>query len=57
MDKQAVHAAGTFNQAPSQQLPDENHKQKDGSIQKKACPELVSSYNKNMSGVSVLHIL
>ena len=51
MDKKAVHAAGTFTQAPSQQLPEVNRKQKDGTIQKIACPELVSSYNKYMGGV------
>ena len=51
MDKKAVHAAGTFTQAPSQQLPEVNRKRKDGTIQKIACPELVSSYNKYMGGV------
>ena len=50
MDKKAVHAAGTFTQAPSQQLPEVNRKRKDGTIQKIACPELVSSYNKYMGG-------
>jgi len=34
MDKEAVHAAGTFNHAPSQQHPDVNHQQKYGTIEK-----------------------
>ena len=38
-------------QAPAQQLPEVNRKQRDGTIQKVACPELVSSYNKSMGGV------
>lgn len=52
MDKKAVHAAGTFTQAPSQQLPEVKHKQKDGTIEKIACPELVSSYNLYIGGVN-----
>ena len=41
MDKKAVDAVGTYTQAPSQQLPEVNRKQKDGTIQKKPVPELV----------------
>jgi len=51
MDKKAVHVAGTYTQAPAQQLPEVNCKQRDSTIQKVACPELVSSYNKYMGGV------
>ena len=51
MDKKALHAAGTYTKAQSQQVQEVNHKQKDGTIQKIACPELVVSYNKYMGGV------
>lgn len=51
MDKKVVHVAGTYTQAPAQQLPEVNRKQWDGTIQKVACPELVSSFNEYMGGV------
>lgn len=51
IDKKAVHAAGTYTQAPSQELAEVNRKQKDGTIQKIPCPELVSCYNMYMGGV------
>ena len=51
MDKKAVHATGTYTQAPAQQLPEVNRKQQNGTIEKIPCPELVSSYNTYMGGV------
>ena len=51
MDKKPVHAAGTYTQAPADNLPEVNRKQKDGTIQKIKCPKLVASYNKFMGGV------
>ena len=46
-----MHATGTYTQAPAENLPEVKRKQKDGTIQKISCPELVSSYNKYMGGV------
>ena len=51
MDKKAVHATGTYTQAPTEQLPEVNRKQRDGTIEKIPCPELISSYNTYMGGV------
>lgn len=51
MDKKAVHATGTYPQAPGQQLPEVNREQQNGTIEKIPCPELVSSYNTYMGGV------
>ena len=51
MDKKAVHATGTYTQAPAQQLPEVNRKQQDGTIEKIPCLESVSSYNTYMGGV------
>lgn len=50
-DQKAVHATGTYTQAPAENLPEVKRKQKDGTIQKISCPELVSSYSKYMDGV------
>ena len=51
MDKKAVHAAGTYTQAPQENLPEINRKQKDGKLQRITCPQLISSYNTYMGGV------
>ena len=51
MDKKAVHAAGTYTQAPEENLPEVNWKQKDGTLQRITCPQLISLYNTYMGGV------
>ena len=51
MDKKAVHATGTYTQAPTEHIPEVNRKQRDGTIEKILCPELISSYNTYMGGV------
>lgn len=51
MDKKAVHAAGTNQKAPSDDLPTVNRRKKDGTVEQVPCPETVSSYNAHMGGV------
>ena len=51
MDKKAVHAAGTYTQAPQENLPEVNWNQKDGTLERINCPQLISSYNTYMGGV------
>ena len=52
MDKKAVHAAGTYMQAATENLPEVNEKQKDGTLQRIACPQLIiTSYNTYMGSV------
>ena len=46
-----MHAAGTYTQAPADNLPEVNRKQKVGTIQKIKYVELVSSYNKHIGGM------
>ncbi|KAK2553039.1 hypothetical protein P5673_025764 [Acropora cervicornis] len=47
----AVHAAGTYTQAPQENLPEVNWNQKDGTLERINCPQLISSYNTYMGGV------
>ena len=51
MDKKAVHAAGTYTQAPRENLPEINRKQKDGKLQQITCTQLISTYNTYVGGV------
>ena len=51
MDKKAVHAIGTYTQAPAQQLPEVTCKQQDGAIEKITCQEMVLSYNTYIGGM------
>ena len=51
MDKKAVHAIGTYTQAPAQQLPEVTCKQQDGAIEKISCQEMVLSYNTYIGGM------
>ena len=51
MDKKTVHAAGTYTQAPQENLPEVNRKQKDGTLEQITCPQMISLYNTYMGGV------
>ena len=51
MDKKAVYAAGTYTQARQENLPEVNRKQKDGTLQRITCLQLISSFNTYMGGV------
>ena len=51
MDKKAVYAAGTYTQARQENLPELNRKQKDGTLQRITCLQLISSFNTYMGGV------
>ena len=51
MDKKAVYPAGTYTQAPQENLPEVNRKQKDGTLDQITCPQMISLYNTYMGGV------